>query len=160
MLSCRCTSFLGCIWESPNPPSPAPPRPPAAPSDRTTGTTQPPKTSVTFLKYLQTVAINSKCESTAEISYKGHIWVKSHPRCCYGPPLCIISGQLWCRNKYLGNLVDVGIGVDWFLVVGGSFGEVFERQQDFLDSCSYTKVALRWCTTATSLATETWISPT
>ena len=64
------------------------------------------------------------------------------------PYLCARFGQLWCRNKYLGNRVDIEIGMGWFLQVGGTSGAMFERQHDFLDICSYTKVALRWCTTS------------
>ena len=57
--------------------------------------------------------------------------------------LCIISGQLWCANKYLGNRVDVQTLLQRCLQLGGITPYQSQRQHDFLDSCSYTKVALR-----------------
>ena len=55
--------------------------------------------------------------------------------------LCIISGQLWCRNKYLGNRVDVQTLLQRCLQLGGITPYQSQRQHDFLDICLHTKVA-------------------
>jgi hypothetical protein len=73
--------------------------------------------------------------------------------------ICSFFGQLWCANNYPGNLVDVQTPLQRSVVLRPITPYQSQRQQDFVDSCLHTKVALRMSRKWTVAAPRMWFHP-